>query len=311
MNVPIVLIIFNRPHTTQKVFEVISKIKPPKLFLIADGPRTERPDDPEKCQIARRIVDSVDWDCQIFKNYSDVNLGCRDRVSSGLDWVFSHVNEAIILEDDCVPNLSFFRFCEELLDYYGNDERIMMISGNNNQFGHHTTNDSYYFSRYTHIWGWATWKRAWNLYDLEMSSWPMVQQSSWLKAILDNQKSINYWSEVFKKTYEENENNWGYRWTFSCWLQHGLTIIPSVNLVSNIGFAEDATHTFSNDHPTANLPTKELQFPLKHPSIIIRDFEADYRTQHTIMQPPLSSRIKRKLKKIVTMTPSLSTKSKK
>jgi hypothetical protein len=299
MKTPIVLLFFNRPDTTQKVFEVIRQVKPPKLFLVADGARPERTGEAEKCQLTRKIVEQIDWDCQVFKNYSEVNLGCRDRVSSGLDWVFSQVEEAIILEDDCLPNLSFFRFCEDLLDYYRNDQRVMMISGNNFQFGHQRTNYSYYFSRYTHIWGWATWGRAWKYYDVQMKLWPEVKDSSWLKTILDDQKSINYWNTIFQNTYESAPSVWDYRWVFACWLQSGLTILPQVNLVSNIGFGEEATHTVSQISPLGNLPTESLIFPLKHPPMVIRNFEADVYCQNTLLDPPLSARIKSKIQRVL------------
>ncbi|MFM7711944.1 MAG: glycosyltransferase family 2 protein, partial [Microcystis sp.] len=142
------------PDTTARVFEAIRQAKPPKLLVVADGPRADRADDIEKCKAARAIIEGVDWDCEVLTNYSDVNLGCKNRVSSGLNWVFDTVEEAIILEDDCVPDPTFFRFCEELLEYYRHDQRIMVISGNNFQFGKKRTGYSYYFSVYTHCWGW-------------------------------------------------------------------------------------------------------------------------------------------------------------
>jgi hypothetical protein len=170
LTTPVAFLIFNRPDTTAKVFEAIRQAKPPKLLVVADGPRPDRPDDIEKCKAARGVVEQVDWDCEVLRNYSDVNLGCKKRVSSGLDWVFNTVEEEIILEDDCLPHPTFFRFCEELLDYYRHDERIMVISGDNFQFGRNCTEYSYYFSRYNHCWGWSTWRRSKELlptmYDL-------------------------------------------------------------------------------------------------------------------------------------------------
>ena len=150
---PVAFIIFNRPDTTKRVFAEIAKARPPKLLVIADGPRADHPADVEKCAAVRAIIDGVDWDCEVLKNYSDVNLGCKRRVSSGLDWVFDTVEEAIILEDDCLPHPTFFRFCEEMLEKYRDDKRIAMISGDNLQFGRKRTGYSYYFSRYPHIWG--------------------------------------------------------------------------------------------------------------------------------------------------------------
>ncbi|MGK7931024.1 MAG: glycosyltransferase family 2 protein [Microcystaceae cyanobacterium] len=296
---PVVLIIFNRPHTTQKVFEVIQKVQPSQLFVIADGPRKDKLDEPSKCRETRKIIEQIDWDCEVFKNYSDINLGCRDRVSSGLDWVFSHVNEAIILEDDCVPHLSFFRFCGELLDYYYDDQRIMMISGDNFQFGKSRTKYSYYFSRYPHTWGWATWKRAWKHYDNNMSLWPEVRKSNWLNTMVEDRKSATYWYNAFESTYKGDQTVWDYRWHLACWLQNGLTILPNVNLVSNIGFGEDATHTTGTNKRQNNLSVSEMIFPINHPPMVIRNYEADHYSQYTIFQRRLIDRIKFKLSQLL------------
>ncbi|AVQ70665.1 MULTISPECIES: glycosyltransferase family 2 protein [Microcystis] len=284
LTTPVALLIFNRPDTTARVFEAIRQAKPPKLLVVADGPRPDRPDDIEKCKAARAIIEGVDWDCEVLKNYSDLNLGCRKRVSSGLDWVFEMVEEAIILEDDCVPDPTFFRFCEELLEYYRHDQRITVISGNNFQLGKKLTDYSYYLSRYNHCWGWATWRRAWQYYDGEMKHWPQVRDGDWLTAILEETQAVKYWTKIFQTTYDNKNDSWAYRWTFSCWIQNGLTILPNVNLVSNIGFGEDATHTIGSKSRVANLPVKEMNFPLKHPPFLIRDEAADSYTQKNIFQ---------------------------
>src|SRR4028118_433764 len=184
MKTPVVLIIFNRPAQTEKVFEVIRQAKPPKLLVIADGSRAERPGEAEKCAAARAVIDRVDWDCEVFKNYSDVNLGCDPRISSGLNWVFETVEEAIILEDDCVPHPTFFRYCEELLERYRHDARVMNISGQNVLFGRHRTEYSYYFSRYTLCWGWASWRRAWQYFDVDVKLWPEIRDQNLIKNVL-------------------------------------------------------------------------------------------------------------------------------
>jgi hypothetical protein len=168
MDIAVALIIFNRTDTTKKVFEVLRQVKPAKLLVIADAPRHNYPDDIEKCAATRQIIEQVDWNCQVIKNYSEKNLGNKLRISTGLNWVFEQVEQAIILEDDCLPHPSFLPFCEDLLDKYQDDQRIMTRSGNNFQFGRKRTEYSYYFSRYTLIWGWATWRRAWQHYDAEM-----------------------------------------------------------------------------------------------------------------------------------------------
>ncbi|TRV14579.1 MAG: glycosyltransferase family 2 protein [Microcystis wesenbergii Mw_MB_S_20031200_S109] len=298
LTTPVAFLIFNRPDTTARVFEAIRQAKPPKLLVVADGPRADRPDDVEKCKAARAIIDGVDWDCEVLTNYSEVNLGCKNRVSSGLNWVFDTVEEAIILEDDCLPHTTFFRFCEELLDYYRNDERIMSIVGCNFQFGRRRTNYSYYFSRINLIWGWATWKRAWHYYDIDMSLWTEVKRDDILKYILHDPQETRYWTKIFQRTYDEDINSWGYRWILSCFLQHGLAITPNINLVSNIGFSVNATHTTNDSSLINSVKVEAMSFPLRHTPYIIPHISADKFTYHVYCQTPLTRRVVKKLKTI-------------
>ena len=278
LKTPVAFIIFNRPDTTKKVFAEIAKARPPKLLVIADGPRADHPDDAEKCAAVRAIIDGVDWDCEVLTNYSDVNLGCKRRVSSGLDWLFDTVEKAIILEDDSLPHPTFFRFCEEMLERYRDDERIAMISGNNFQFGRKRTEYSYYFSRYAHIWGWASWRRAWENYDVNMKRWPEIRDGGWLQDILDDKKSVRYWEKIFEKVYQGEIDTWDYQWMFSCWVQSALTILPNVNLVSNIGFGSEAVHT-TEKNELAGMEIEPMKFPISHPSYILRDSVADSITE--------------------------------
>ncbi len=294
LTTPIIFLVFNRPDTTKKVFEVIRQVKPTQLLVVADGARKNKPGELEKCTAVRHIINDVDWECEIITNCSDINLGCKQRISSGLDWAFSLVDRAIILEDDCLPNISFFRFCEELLEKYQNDTRIMAISGDNFQFGRKNTENSYYFSIYNHCWGWATWRRAWQYYDIEMKLWSKVKQEEWLKDILVNPNTVKYWRNKFQAIYENKIDTWDFQWTFACWIQNGLTILPNVNLVSNIGFNSEGTHHNNSRHQLANIPTQELQFPLKHPAYIIRNREADDFTYKNMLS--FSARAKNKLK---------------
>lgn len=301
MKTPVALIIFNRADTTEKVLEAIRQAKPSKLFVIADGPRANKPGEAEKCATTRAVIERVDWDCEVLKNYSDVNLGCAKRVSSGLDWVFNTVEEAIILEDDCLPHPTFFRYCEELLDRYREDERIMAICGKNVQFGHKRTEYSYYFSRYNHCWGWASWRRAWQHYDIEMKLWPEMRQQGFLKDLLIDPRAVEFWTKHFQATYKGGINTWDYQWTLTCWLQNGLSILPNVNLISNIGFSAEATHTktTSDQNPYANMATKALEFPLKHPPFIIADRQADDFSQNTLFNPTFSVRVQAKINRIL------------
>jgi len=271
ISTPVVFIIFNRPDLAEIVFKEISKVKPMKLLVIADGPRF--PEEEMKCKKTRFITEAIDWPCDVLRNYSYKNLGCKERISTGLDWVFSHVDSAIILEDDCLPTLSFFPYCETLLEYYRNNNRIMHISGDNFQCGRNTSPFSYYFSKYTHNWGWATWRRAWQYYDKNMSNWLDFKASGLLKSICENPEEFVYWENIFDSTHRGRIDTWDYQWLYTCWIQNGLSIIPEVNLVSNIGFREDATHT-THKNSFASMPTGDI-WTVCHPSFITIHRQSD------------------------------------
>jgi len=274
---PVAFVIFNRPDTTKKVFAEIAKARPPKLLVIADGPRADHPDDVEKCAAVRTIIDGVDWDCEVLTNYSDVNLGCKFRISSGLDWVFDTVEEAIILEDDCLPHPTFFRFCEELLERYRDDERVMHIGGNNFLCSRENLKYSYYFSMYSHIWGWATWRRAWKYYDVEMKLWPTIRDNEWMQSIFDDKQYAKNRKNIWGAVHGGKIDTWDYQWLFAVLTQNGLSILPKVNLISNIGFGQDATHTQKDEKMRANLQTSSVEFPFIHPPFMVRDAVADER----------------------------------
>lgn len=301
-NVPIVLLIFNRPDTTEQVFQTIRQVQPSKLLVVADAPRKGHPTDQERCQLARAITEQVDWNCEVLRDYADTNLGCQQRVASGLDWVFDQVDEAIILEDDCVPHPSFFRFCQELLERYRDDKRVMSISGDNFQFGTHKISESYYFSRYPHCWGWATWKRAWQYNNTQVQFWEEVIKRNLLASILQNPNQEKFWSSRFQSAYEGTLDSWNACWTLACWVQSGLTILPQHNLVSNIGFGEAATNT-SKSRSLARMPIAEMLFPLIHPEFVIRDSRADAFTETLIFSGgTLPTKLLAKAKQILGKT---------
>ncbi len=276
LSTPVAFIIFNRPDTTARVFETIRQAQPQKLLVVADGARTDRSGEAEKCAATRAIIDRVDWDCEVLTNYSDVNLGCKRRVSSGIDWIFSLVEEAIILEDDCLPAPSFFSFCQTLLEYYRHDDRISMIAGTNYQQGHSRTAYSYYFSKYAHIWGWASWRRAWQDYDVDIKTWPECKQNNSLQAAFHDAYEQTAWTDAFDKVHANEIDTWDYQWLYTCFAQSRLMIEPDLNLVSNIGFGADATHTHG-DSPWANLPTQDI-WEIEHPPVITRHVAADLYT---------------------------------
>ena len=300
LKTPVAFIIFKRPDTTEKVFEQIRQAKPPKLLVIADGPHADRLDEAEKCAATRAIIDRVDWDCEVLTNYSDVNLGCKRRVSNGLDWVFERVEEAIILEDDCLPHPTFFRFCEVLLEKYRDDERIMSIGGTNLLTEWKSDTQSYFFSNYFHCWGWATWKRVWQHYDVEMKLWfhPEIRERV-RNVIADDEQYFNR-KKYLDNTYYGNVDSWAYQFFFMCLIRAGISIRPSINLVSNIGFTKDSTHTFVSDD-RANLPIKPIiKFPLKEPSSIIVDRNHDYKQYRKVWNKSLSQRLFQKTKRILS-----------
>ncbi len=297
MNINVAFLIFKRPDTTAKVFEAIRQAQPQKLLVIADGPRQDRPDEAEKCAATQAIIERVDWECEVLTNYSEVNLGCAKRVSSGLDWVFELVEDAVIIEDDCVPHPSFFHFCEELLQRYRDDQRIMSIAGSNFQFGRSVTDYSYYHSLYHDCWGWATWKRAWKYFDFEMKLWPKLKETSFLQDHLLDANVAQYWQQKFDLTYELKKDSWFYRWLYSCWVQNGIALVPDINSVSNIGFSAGATHTVE-DARYANLAIAEIPFPLKHPPFMFLNREADRLNFLNRCHISLPTRFVRKIKRM-------------
>lgn len=276
LTTPVVLLVFNRPQHTRRIFEAIRSARPPKLLIVADGPRSDRPGEAERCAEVREICQQVDWPCEVITNFAPFNLGCKERVSSGLSWAFDQVEEAIILEDDCLPHPSFFPFCQELLKRYRDDTNVAVISGN--CFlpgGYNRSFASYYYSRYSFIWGWATWRRTLKHYDVTMAKWPEVNQQGWLEDSLQDEPSlVAYWRSIFTQVHNGLIDTWDYQLTFSLWLRGMISICPAQNLVSNIGFGADATHT-TEYSPRANMPVFDMKLPLIAPSAFIADSLAD------------------------------------
>ncbi|MCU0353116.1 MAG: nucleotide-diphospho-sugar transferase [Cytophagales bacterium] len=305
LNTPVIFVIFNRPDTTEKVFEAIRQARPKQLLVVADAPRANHPTDTERCAATRAIINRVDWDCQVLTNYAEKNMGAGRRPATGFDWAFGLVEDAIILEDDCLPHPTFFRFCEEMLERYRHDTRVMSVSGQNVQFGRSRTPYSYYFSRYNHGWGWATWRRAWQLFDFKMNLWPEIKENNLLASILETPKARKTWYKVFQDTYEGGVPAWDYQFTFASWINNGLSVLSDVNLISNIGHGPGATNTHEADSPYNNTPTVAMEFPLRHPPYVVRNFEADAFTENTLFDyhPSIAKRLRRKIRK--TLLPNL------
>ena len=274
MDTPVVFIVFNRPDTTARVFEEIRRARPERLLVVADGPRADRAGEAEKCAVARAVVERVDWPCAVERNYSETNLGCKRRVISGLNWVFERCDEAIILEDDCVPHPSFFRYCAELLERYRDDDRIMLISGCNFVSDRFPVCDGYYFSYYPCVWGWACWRRAWTQYEGELQQWDGVRDVQWLKDHLRD-GSQDYWLDLLNRTKAGQIDTWDLQWFHTVWRHGGYAVIPNRNLVQNIGWGPGATHTGAEGCFLGRMPVSEMIFPLKHAQTICRDSKKD------------------------------------
>ena len=238
----ILFIIFNRPETTQKVFGQIKKAKPKRLFIAADGPRGEKIGEKELCEKTRKIATDIDWPCEIKTLFREKNLGCRVAVSGAINWFFENVEQGIILEDDCVPNESFFTFCNQMLELYKEDDEIMMITGTN-YLDEKIIAQDYFFSKYYSIWGWATWKRAWQKYDIDMIDWPVLRKKRYLEKHLPWTQA-KFYKIMFNSVYRNKVNTWDIQWVYSCIINRGLCCTPSINLVSNIG--ENGTHDEKN-----------------------------------------------------------------
>jgi hypothetical protein len=268
-----VLIVFQRLETTAELFARVRQARPRTLLVAADGPRLHVPGEAARCAAVRQLFEMVDWDCELLTQYSEENLGCDQRLITGLQWAFEQVEEAIVLEDDCLPHPTFFPFCQELLDRYRHDTRIMAISGTSFVAGQlrEKPRHSYYFGPGGGLWGWASWRRAYQQYDYEMKLWPEIRDEQRLADIFDRRDVQQYMLRAFQEAASGRIKAWSYRWAFACIAQSGLGIYPFVNLVSNLGFGADATRTFNFRDPLANAPTEAMEFPLRHPSVIIRD----------------------------------------
>jgi hypothetical protein len=299
LNSPILFLIFNRLDTAERVFERIRQARPARLYFAADGPRGNRPDDKEKCASVRSLVEKVDWPCQTFTLFRESNLGCKLAVSSGISWFFEQEEEGIILEDDCLPHPDFFPFCQEMLSRYRNDPTVFSVTGTN-LVGTTEPDAEYFFGMIGGIWGWASWRRAWNHYELDIRS--KFTQANWekIQSVLKNRKLAVVLEELLRKSVVDGDvNTWDYQWFFARLLTAGKSVIPNKNLVSNLGFASvDATHTTNSDHPLAELPTFSLAGPYRSPasSSCRKDFDdANLKFFH----PSWSDRLKTRIRKLV------------
>ena len=273
---PILMMVFNRPELTKKVFSKVRKYKPKKLFISCDGPRKNIKNEKYICEEVKDIFKKIDWSCKVYKNYSRKNLGCKNKVSSSLKWFFDNVDKGIILEDDCLPSKSFFKFSEVLLKKYQNNKNVLLISGNNFQKNNWRGDGDYYFSKYPHIWGWATWKRSLKDYDKNIKNWKKWNKSKSCDQLFDHmlKKEKDYWINIFNKTYKNKIDTWDYQLMLGGWIKDQYSIIPNINLVSHIGMGPKATHSI---YPKEKKGERhfELISKIKHPIIKSVNHKAD------------------------------------
>jgi len=291
----VLFLVFNRLNTTKQVFEAIRQAKPPRLYVAADGPRENKEGEAEKVKAVREyVMDNIDWECEVKTLFRDKNLGCKYAVSSAITWFFENEEMGIILEDDCLPSQSFFWFCEELLKRYKDDMRIWHIGGCNFQKRKRGDGD-YYFSIYNHVWGWASWANRWKKYDAELDN---ISDSIFLKNIFLDKKALKYWKKIFQNMKEKTIDTWDYQWTFCMWYNNGLAILPNKNMISNIGFGQDATHTFGESEQM-NMPFFDIVLK-KHPSEVVQNKDADDFTFKQNFSPkPFFIRVVNKIKRLL------------
>lgn len=294
LNTPVLLLIFNRPDTTQKVFEAIREAKPKQLFIAADGPRGGKEGEAEKCETARKIATNVDWDCTVKTLFRNENKGCGHAPAEAITWFFENVEQGIILEDDILPSLSFFTFCEELLEKYKYDNTIVSIGGSNFLSASFSTSDSYIFSDYSGSWGWASWRRAWQGYDYNISSWTDKKNKELLQTKMLPEQFL-FLENIFNTVCNKNVPDiWDYQWWYHRLLSGGFGIIPSVNLIKNIGFNENATHTFTVNREIKNAVPEQITFPLIHPAQLVnKEYDKELSKKYYSLNAPANTIIKR------------------
>lgn len=263
---PVALFVYNRPTQAEQTFAQIKAYRPLTLFVLSDGPKNS---DVDRLNVARtrEIFTKIDWPCDVVYRFADHNLGCRASITTGLAFIFEQVQECIILEDDCLPDLTFFDFCTALLERYRDNPAIMTIGGHQPIHSDKQNEDSYHYSKYPSTWGWATWRRAYRNFDPSLSNWVERQEHAWLLKYLGKDQYARYWSYMLSEAHK-GADHWDYAWAYHCWKNNGLSIRPTVNLIKNIGFGPTATHTTETLHPFGQCESSVMPFPLRHPALI-------------------------------------------
>lgn len=269
LNTAVLFLVFNRLETAEKVFHAIRMAKPPRLYIAADGPRNGNKNDIEKTNLVRNfVINNIDWDCQVKTLFRSENVGCKNAVTTGISWFFEHEEQGIILEDDCLPSQSFFWYCEALLDKYYDNNEVFLISGDGRNTREVELEHDYGFTKFAHIWGWATWRRTWINFDLDMKGYDGYIYR-YINEAIERKRTIKYIKYIFKALRKGRLNQvWDYQFVIYCLMSKGLCIVPSRNLISNLGHGPDATHTLDDSPLNANVPKFELELPLNSPAIV-------------------------------------------
>jgi hypothetical protein len=274
-DVPILFTIFNRPKETSRVFEEIRRVAPKKLFIAADGPRMGHASDFINCELTRKACSPIDWDCEVFTKFSEINLGCKISISQAISWFFENVEAGIILEDDCLPSPSFFSFSREMLVKYQNEPRVMQISGNNYLGDKYLFKEDYYFTALNDIWGWATWRRAWNEFDINMVGYENFKLKNGVRKYLQDKSMSNWLTLYLDDAMNPDASVWSSQWVYAIAKNNALTIAPAKNLVENIGFDDQGTHSSSPSWRAYNRFKRDFLEIKNHPKLVERNFSAD------------------------------------
>jgi len=271
----VLFLTYKRLETSEKVFSAIRDAQPEKLYFANNAAIEGNVEEEAKVNSVRKLVDQVDWKCEVHTRFLESHMSVRDSIFSSISWFFENEEQGIILEDDCLPNPEFFKFCSEMLYRYKKEESVWAITGNNFQNGILRGDASYFFSSQPHIWGWATWKSIWVKVDQSMSFWPAWKRSEHWHTFWDNKIMKNYWYSIFEQMYRSEINTWDYVFDANVFYHSGLIVTPNKNLVSNIGFGPGSTYTFYKNHKFSNMPRENI-YPLIHPKKIERNRTADY-----------------------------------
>ena len=301
LTVPVLVCAYRRPATTEKVFDSIRKARPKKLYVAVNAPQPGNNVEIENVDKVKNVFSTIDWECELFTLYREHHLSLKESIATAIDWFFDNEEEGIILEDDCLPSQSFFHYCQDLLHKYRDDQTVMHIGGSNHGVIDDESNESYFFSKHLHIWGWATWKRSWKIYDIEMSKWPdfkeRVNFEKFFGSEIEKERKLLTWGNA----YSNRTDCWDYQWCFSVLTQGGIGITPTKNLIKNIGIGKDATHTFNTESYQNFLDLEEMEFPLKHPDFKIVNYDLDfkYSFKNRIRKPTRLQQVKSRVKGIL------------